>query len=58
MWRNVGKNDRIIRAILGLIFLYLGYAYSWWFYLLGGLVLLTAIVGFCTIYYLIGIDTL
>jgi len=55
---NVGKDDRIIRALVGLGFIslvFIGPETAWgWF----GLVpLLTAIIGICPLYMKLGLDT-
>ncbi len=57
MKKNVGNRDRIIRYILALVFVYLGYVVSPWFYLAAVLLIITALAGFCGIYALFGIDT-
>ena len=54
---NEGKTDRVLRLILAIIFLYLGYAASAWFYLLALIAIVTAITGFCGLYALFGIKT-
>ena len=58
MEKNIGKNDKIIRAILALIFAYLGFAYSAWFYIITGLLILTVITGVCMPYNWFGINTI
>jgi len=56
--RNVGTTDRIIRAIIGLIIAGLGiYFHSWWG-LVAILPLGTALVGYCGLYTILGINTL
>jgi hypothetical protein len=57
MEKNVGKTDKIIRYILAAIFLYLGYAYSFWFYILAAILIITAATGFCGVYKLLNINT-
>ncbi|KUK50799.1 MAG: Uncharacterized protein XD76_1091 [candidate division TA06 bacterium 32_111] len=55
---NVGKIDRIIRIVISLIFAVLGYITKLWvFYILGGILLLTAITGFCILYLPFKINT-
>jgi len=54
---NVGKNDKIIRSIIALIFIYFGYIYSPWLYIVSGILLLTVIFKFCPIYKLFGFNT-
>ncbi len=57
MIKNIGKTERIIRAVLGLVFGYLGYTISAWFYLLAVFGILTAASGYCPVYHLLGIST-
>ncbi|GIX29845.1 MAG: hypothetical protein KatS3mg124_0317 [Porticoccaceae bacterium] len=54
---NLGKWDRWLRAVLGLAIIGWGvYAESWWG-LLGVVLLLSAAVGFCPVYRLLGFST-
>ncbi len=60
--KNESKADRIIRAILALAFLYLAFyvfadTASLVFYALALVMIVTAIVGFCPLYKLFGINT-
>lgn len=57
MKQNVGKTDKIIRVVVGLIAAYLGLKISAWFYLVAVIALATAATGFCGLYPLIGIST-
>ena len=54
---NSGTIDRIIRFILGATFIWVGYEYSAWWYLLATLLILTSFAGFCPLYKLIGVNT-
>lgn len=55
---NVGKVDRIIRIIISVILAVIGYLTKlWFFYILGGIFLLTAITGFCLLYVPFKINT-
>jgi hypothetical protein len=47
---NIGKTDRIIRMIVGVIIAALGFYYKSWWGLLAIIPLLTAAVGFCGLY--------
>ena len=55
--KNVGGVDRALRVIAGLVLLYLAVtgrtAWGW----LGLVPLLTALVGFCPLYRLLGLNT-
>ena len=57
MIKNIGKTDRIVRVALALIFAYLGYAFSAWWYVLAVVLLVTAFTGFCWPYTWFGINT-
>ena len=57
MEKNVGKIDKVIRIILVIVAGYLGYMYHWGFYIIGVLLLLTAVTSFCWPYKLLGINT-
>jgi len=60
--KNEGVLDRIIRLILGLIFVYVSYGFGegkWLIlgYLLGAILILTGFTGFCGLYKIFGINT-
>lgn len=58
MRANIGKADRVIRIVLGLILIslvFVGPRTPWGW--LGLIPLLTAVVSFCPLYRLIGINT-
>jgi hypothetical protein len=57
MKKNVGTADRIIRIIIGLVIVALGIYYKSWWGLLAIIPLGTAVVGFCCLYPLFGINT-
>ncbi len=54
---NVGKTDKIIRSILGIVFLILSFTYSIWFLVLFLIMVFTAGVSFCPLYKVLGINT-
>ncbi len=60
---NVGKTDRIIRAILGIVFLGLAFGLGLAgitkiiLVVLGAIMLFTAAVGFCLLYLPLGVNT-
>ncbi len=54
---NVGSIDRILRLVLGLALLGVGYYYQSWWGLLGLIPLLTAVVRFCPAYTLFHLNT-
>jgi hypothetical protein len=54
---NIGKTDRIIRALIGLVVIAVGvYLKSWWG-AIGLVPLFTAAIGWCGLYTLFGIST-
>ncbi len=61
MKKNVGKSDRIIRVVVGLIFLYLGSvatgAFSVILYIVAVILLLTGLVGTCPLYSALKMNT-
>lgn len=57
MKTNVGSLDRVARIILGCAILGAGYYYQSWWGLVGFLPLLTAAVGYCPAYPLLGLNT-
>jgi hypothetical protein len=57
MKNNVGGIDRIIRIVMGLAALGAGYHFGSWLGLIGLVPLLTAFVGSCPLYSLLGFST-
>ncbi|MBD1854640.1 MULTISPECIES: YgaP family membrane protein [Leptolyngbya] len=63
MKTNVGLLDRLIRILLASVFLYLGFflyngsALGIGLLIAGGILFVTALVGFCGLYRLLGIRT-
>ena len=61
---NEGRTDRIIRIVLGIVMLVLGIAVlpagwlAWVVNVLGAILLVTGIVGFCPLYALLKLNTL
>jgi len=54
---NTGKTERIIRAVVGIMIIAWGVLNSSWLGAIGIIPLGTALVGFCPLYALFGIDT-
>jgi len=54
---NVGKTDKIIRWIIGIVIAALGLYYKSWWGLLAIIPIATAIFGFCTLYIPFKINT-
>ncbi|HDZ42212.1 MAG TPA: DUF2892 domain-containing protein [Bacteroidetes bacterium] len=57
MKRNVGKNDRLIHIILGIIIIALGIIFKSWMGLFGIIPLVTGLTGACGLYLPFGINT-
>ncbi len=57
MKRNVGPTDRIVRLILGAVIVLIGAIFNSWWGLIGILVFLTGIIGWCGLYIPLGINT-
>ena len=57
MKKNIGKYDRTIRIILGIIIIALGIIFKTYLGLLGLIPLVTAVFGFCPLYLPFGLST-
>ena len=57
MKTNVGKIDRIIRAIIGVVIIILGIYFKSWWGLIGLIPLAVAAIGFCPLYVPLKINT-
>ncbi len=57
MKTNVGKTDKAVRIVLGIVIIALGFAYGSWFGLIGIIPILTAFMSFCPLYSVFGINT-
>jgi hypothetical protein len=55
--KNVGSADRVIRIILGLVIIGVGYYYQSWWGAIGIVPLFTALIGWCPAYLPFGINT-
>jgi len=54
---NMGKADRTIRGVLGVVVLLAGLVFKGWWGLIGLIPLVTALVGFCPAYVPFKINT-
>jgi hypothetical protein len=54
---NVGKSDRIMRVIAGLVMITAGALFHSWWGVIGLVPLLTAAMGWCPLYVVLGIKT-
>lgn len=57
MKKNIGRNDKIARIILGILIITLGIVYNSWWGLIGVIPLATAFINFCPLYLPFGIST-
>ncbi|MFT6866129.1 MAG: hypothetical protein ACJA08_000958 [Cyclobacteriaceae bacterium] len=57
MNKNVGKIDRIVRAILGIAIITFGVMNQSWWGLVGAGIMIPALLGSDPLYTLIGVDT-
>ncbi len=57
MDQNVGRIDRVIRVLLGVIILALGYHFQSWWGLIGLIPLATSALGWCPLYLPFGLST-
>ncbi|MCS6789953.1 MAG: DUF2892 domain-containing protein [Bacteroidia bacterium] len=55
---NVGKTDKLIRVVIGGFLVGAATYYeAWWLLGIGMLIVLTAAIGRCGLYYILGINT-
>lgn len=57
MKTNVGGSDRIIRLVLGAVIIALGFYFKSWWGVIGVVPIITGLLNFCPVYYLIGVST-
>ena len=57
MKQNVGSTDSVLRAILAMAIWFAGFFLHIWWAMFGLVFLITAIVGYCPLYGLLGIST-
>ncbi len=57
MTKNVGTVDKVIRIVAGLAIIGAGVYYQNWWGAIGAVPLLTALIGWCPAYSLLGIKT-
>ena len=57
MKRNIGKTDRIVRAVIGLMVIAVGVYWKSWWGVIGLLPIFTAATGWCGLYSLCGTST-
>lgn len=57
MRKNIGSIDRVMRFIIGIVIIALGFIYGSWWGILGFVPIITAFTGFCPLYVPFGIST-
>jgi len=57
MKKNVGKIDKIIRVVIGVLFIIAASIWSWWLLIPAVISIATAAMGTCALYTLFGINT-
>ena len=57
MNRNVGSTDKVIRVVLGAAIIGAGVYFQSWWGAIGALPILTALMGWCPPYAMLGINT-
>ena len=55
--KNIGQTDRIIRIIIGLIIIGAGIKFGTWLGAIGAVPILTALIGWCPPYDMLGFNT-
>jgi len=54
---NVGKKDKTIRIVVGILLILIGIIYQSWWGLLGLIPLITGLINYCPLYSVLGIST-
>ena len=57
MKKNIGTLDRMIRFLVAIVFIVLGFTASPWWFIIAGIALITGILGTCGLYSLFKIST-
>ena len=57
MKSNVGSADRIVRFVIGIVIIALGFYFKSWWGVIGIVPIITASLNFCPAYNLIGVTT-
>ena len=57
MKANVGSADRVIRFVLGIVIIALGFYFKSWWGVVGVVPIMTGLLNFCPAYNLIGVST-
>lgn len=57
MKKNIGSLERAIRFVAGLVIIGLGFVFQSWWGVIGAVPLLTALIGWCPPYAMLGFST-
>ena len=57
MKQNEGLTDKIVRYVLAAVFIVFGIIFSYWWFIPAVIALATAIIGWCGLYSVCGINT-
>lgn len=57
MKANVGSKDRIVRIVLGVVIIVLGFYFNSWLGIIGIVPIITGSLNYCPAYSLIGVST-
>ena len=57
MNKNVGKADRVVRIVLGISIITVGFIYQSWLGLIGAGIILPALIGSDPLYSIMGVNT-
>ncbi|MFZ1518916.1 MAG: DUF2892 domain-containing protein [Ignavibacteriaceae bacterium] len=57
MKANVGSTDRIVRIVLGVVIIVLGFYFNSWLGIIGIVPIITGSLNYCPAYSLIGVST-
>ena len=57
MKENVGLVDRMIRFVIAIVFIIVGFTVSYWWFIVAAVALITGLIGYCGAYSIFGINT-
>ncbi|NTW83962.1 MAG: DUF2892 domain-containing protein [Chlorobiaceae bacterium] len=57
MKKNMGKADKIIRLVIGIVIIAVGIMYQQWWGIIGLVLVVTSFLNFCPLYTIFGIKT-
>jgi len=57
MKENIGLIDRMIRFVVAIVFIVMGFTLSPWWFIVAAAALITGLMGYCGLYTLLGVNT-